>query len=138
METKPQTKGAIEEVKGRLADRWEGRDPFELANRATAQLMDSTSDWSPPPGVEFKRSPVRLGVGIPDAVTLPREELLEALQRAMAAPRDRPLRYHFGLGFEQLREHYERAPSDDMLEVAIAALDACLDYQSVKLELPAS
>lgn len=29
-------------------------------------------------------------------------------------------------------------PSDDMLEVAIAALDACLDYQSVKLELPAS
>lgn len=29
-------------------------------------------------------------------------------------------------------------PSDDMLEVAIAALDACLDYQSVELELPAS
>jgi uncharacterized protein YqhQ len=28
-------------------------------------------------------------------------------------------------------------PSEDMLEVAIAALDACLDYQSVKLELPA-
>jgi 2-aminoadipate transaminase len=104
METKPQTRGATEEVRARLAARWEGRDPFELANRATAQLMDSASDWSPPPGVEFKRSPVRLGVGIPDAVTLPREELLEAVQRAMAAPRDRPLRYHFGLGFEQLRE----------------------------------
>lgn len=29
-------------------------------------------------------------------------------------------------------------PSDDMLEVAIAALDACLDYQSVQLELPSS
>ena len=29
-------------------------------------------------------------------------------------------------------------PSDDMLEVAIAALDACLDYQAVELELPAS
>ncbi len=29
-------------------------------------------------------------------------------------------------------------PSDDMLEVAIAALDACLDYQSVKLEIPSS
>jgi uncharacterized protein YqhQ len=29
-------------------------------------------------------------------------------------------------------------PSDDMLEVAIAALDACLDYQSVRLELPSS
>ncbi len=28
-------------------------------------------------------------------------------------------------------------PSEDMLEVAIAALDASLDYQSVKLELPA-
>jgi len=29
-----------------------------------------------------------------------------------------------------------REPSDDMLEVAIAALDACLDYQSVRLEIP--
>ncbi len=31
-----------------------------------------------------------------------------------------------------------REPSDDMLEVAIAALDASLDYQSVKLDIPAS
>jgi uncharacterized protein YqhQ len=31
-----------------------------------------------------------------------------------------------------------KEPSDDMLEVSVAALDACLDYQSVKLELPAS
>lgn len=104
METKSQRKGALEAATSRLAARWSGRDPFELANRATAQLMDSASDWNPPPGVEFKRSPVRLGVGIPDAVTLPREELQGALQRAMAAPRDRPLRYHFGSGFEQLRE----------------------------------
>lgn len=29
-----------------------------------------------------------------------------------------------------------REPSDDMLEVAIAALDACLDYKSVRLEIP--
>lgn len=29
-------------------------------------------------------------------------------------------------------------PTDDMLEVAIAALDACLDYQSVRLEIPSS
>lgn len=29
-------------------------------------------------------------------------------------------------------------PSDDMIEVAIAALNACLDYQSVRLELPSS
>ncbi|MCH7548732.1 MAG: DUF1385 domain-containing protein, partial [Candidatus Krumholzibacteriota bacterium] len=29
-------------------------------------------------------------------------------------------------------------PSDDMLEVAIAALDACLDRQDVRLELPSS
>ncbi len=28
-------------------------------------------------------------------------------------------------------------PTEDMLEVAIAALDACLDYQSVRLDLPA-
>jgi uncharacterized protein YqhQ len=29
-------------------------------------------------------------------------------------------------------------PSEDMLEVAVAALDACLDYQSVKLEVPST
>ncbi len=29
-------------------------------------------------------------------------------------------------------------PTDDMLEVAIAALEACLDYESVKLEVPAA
>lgn len=29
-------------------------------------------------------------------------------------------------------------PSEDMLEVAIAALEACLDHQSVKLQIPAS
>ena len=29
-------------------------------------------------------------------------------------------------------------PSDDMLEVAIAALAACLDYQNVKLEIPSN
>lgn len=31
-----------------------------------------------------------------------------------------------------------REPTDDMLEVAIAALDACLDYNSVQLEIPSS
>ena len=31
-----------------------------------------------------------------------------------------------------------REPSDDMLEVAIAALNACLDYQNVRLEIPSS
>jgi uncharacterized protein YqhQ len=29
-------------------------------------------------------------------------------------------------------------PTEDMLEVAVAALDACLDYQSVKLEVPST
>ncbi len=29
-------------------------------------------------------------------------------------------------------------PTDDMIEVAIAALDACLDYQDVRLEMPAA
>jgi len=97
-------KDAMDQLTKRLAARWEKREPSDLANRATARLMDSASDWSPPPDVELKPNPVRLGVGIPDAFTLPREELLEALQRAMAAPRDRPLRYHFGPGFEPLRE----------------------------------
>ena len=29
-------------------------------------------------------------------------------------------------------------PTEDMIEVAIAALDACLDYQAVKLEIPST
>jgi uncharacterized protein YqhQ len=29
-------------------------------------------------------------------------------------------------------------PTEDMIEVAIAALDACLDYKSVKLEIPST
>jgi uncharacterized protein YqhQ len=29
-------------------------------------------------------------------------------------------------------------PTDDMLEVAIAALEACLDHQAVRLQIPAS
>ncbi len=29
-------------------------------------------------------------------------------------------------------------PTDDMLEVAIAALEACLDHQAVKLQIPAN
>jgi 2-aminoadipate transaminase len=120
METKPLNQGSLDALKARLAERWAGRDPFELANRATGQLMDSAADWSPPPGVEFKRTPVPLSVGIPDAFTLPREELLEALQRAMAAPRDRPLRYHFGPGLEPLRELIaERYTRDRRLPVGL-------------------
>ena len=54
MKTKSQREETREAAASRLAARWSGRDPFELANRATAQLMDSASDWSPPPGVEFE------------------------------------------------------------------------------------
>ncbi len=92
------------EAKGALRDRWSGRDPFELASEATRLLPDATGDWSPPPGVEPRAVPVRLGVGMPDAETLPREDFLAAAQRALDVPRDGPLRYHFGAGYEPLRE----------------------------------
>lgn len=102
----------LDEIRAKLERRWAGRAPNELANRATAQLVDAASDWAPPPGVESKREPVRLGIGMPDPATLPREELNAALERALEAPGDRPLRYHFGPGFEPLREQiawrYER------------------------------
>lgn len=87
-----------------LAARWSGRDPFELANEASRLLPDAASDWSPPPGVEPKAPPVRLGVGMPDPATLPRGELMQAVQRALEVPPDGPLRYHFGPGYEPLRE----------------------------------
>ena len=86
-----------------LAGRWSGRDPLELANEATRMLESSAADWSPPPGVEPKAPPVRLGVGMPDAATIPSNDLRCALERALA-PADGPLRYHFGPGFEPLRE----------------------------------
>lgn len=67
-------------------------------------LPDSASDWSPPPGIEPRAAPVRLGVGMPDPETLPRDEFRQAAQRAFDAPRDAALRYHFGAGYEPLRE----------------------------------
>lgn len=115
-----------EEVRARLARRWAERDPLELGNAATRQLSDDAADWSPPPGVEPKARPVRLGVGIPDASTLPRRELQRALERALAAPRDGPLRYHFGPGWEPLREQLaERTARESGLPVDLEWFRLC-------------
>ena len=97
-------RGVKHELREALSGRWSGRDPLELANRATRALESSAADWSPPPGVEPKAPPVRLGVGMPDAATIPSDDLRSALERALAAPPDGPLRYHFGPGYEPLRE----------------------------------
>ena len=97
-------RGVKHELREALSGRWSGRDPLELANRATRALESSAADWSPPPGVEPKAPPVRLGVGMPDAATIPSDDLRSALERALAVPPDGPLRYHFGPGYEPLRE----------------------------------
>jgi 2-aminoadipate transaminase len=120
MAARPRPRGGPADLEERLAHRWEGRDPLDLANAATLRLPDSASDWSPPPGVEPKRPPVRLGVGIPDPPTLPRDDLRAAMERALAAPRDGPLRYHFGPGYEPLRELLaERFSRQHGLEVGL-------------------
>lgn len=54
--------------------------------------------------MEPRREPVRLSIGIPDPESLPRAELAAALDRVLAEPGDGPLRYHFGAGWEPLRE----------------------------------
>ena len=92
------------DAKQRLAELWSERDPIELANEPTRMLVSAASDWSPPPGVEPKAPPVRLGVGMPDGETIPREDFKRAVDAALDAPRDGPLRYHFGPGYEALRE----------------------------------
>ncbi len=95
---------AKHELREALSGRWSGPDPLELTNEATRALEGPAADWSPPPGVEPKAPPVRLGVGMPDAATIPSDDLRSALERALAAPPDEPLRYHFGPGYEPLRE----------------------------------
>ncbi|MEJ2130846.1 MAG: PLP-dependent aminotransferase family protein [Gammaproteobacteria bacterium] len=95
-----------------LAARWTGRDLSRFASAPAARLMNTPGEWDPPEGVEPKREPLYLSVGIPDSASLPRAQINAAMSRVMASEGDASLRYGFGQGYYPLRawlaEHYTR------------------------------
>jgi 2-aminoadipate transaminase len=95
-----------------LAARWTGRDLSELASVPAVRLMNTPGEWDPPEGVEPKREPLYLSVGIPDSDALPRAQINAAMTRVMASDGDASLRYGFGQGYYPLRAwlaaHYTR------------------------------
>jgi 2-aminoadipate transaminase len=95
---------------GRL---WAEHDLDELTSDAVKYLTaGSATDWGMPATVQSPIPPISLGGGIPDPDTLPRAELLAAMERALDVPDDSPLRYGGGIGYEPLRgalaERYTR------------------------------
>jgi hypothetical protein len=88
-----------------LRDQWAARDLDEMASDAVKFLSAGTAtDWGMASNVQSSVPPITLGGGIPDPETLPRRELLEAMERALATEDDGPLRYGGGWGYEPLRE----------------------------------
>lgn len=91
-------------IRDKLAERWSQRSPKVIANRFSAPLYGTAGEWDLPAGVEPKRDLLYLAVGIPDADSLPREQLARASQRVYDKPGDLALRYGFGLGPTGVRQ----------------------------------
>lgn len=95
-----------------LAARWAARELSDFASQPAARLMNTPGEWDPPEGVEPRREPLYLSVGIPDSDALPRAEINAAMARVMASEGDASLRYGFGQGYYPLRAwlaaHYGR------------------------------
>lgn len=96
-----------------LARLWAEYDLDALTSNAAQSLSaGSATDWGLSSRAETSVPAISLGGGIPDPESLPREELLDAMQRALAPADDGPLRYGGAVGFEPLRialaERYTR------------------------------
>ena len=101
MTVEPVADTIVDEL-GRL---WAEHDLDELTSDAVKHLTaGSATDWGMPATVQSPVEPINLGGGIPDPDTLPRAELLAAMDRALDVPDDTPLRYGGGVGYEPLRE----------------------------------
>jgi 2-aminoadipate transaminase len=88
-----------------LARLWAEHDLDALTSDAVKHLTaGSATDWGMPATVQSPIPPISLGGGIPDPHTLPRAELLAAMERALDVPDDTPLRYGGGVGYEPLRQ----------------------------------
>ena len=101
MTVEPVTDTIVDE----LARLWAEHDLDELTSDAVKHLTaGSATDWGMPATIQSPVEPISLGGGIPDPDTLPRAELLAAMDRALDVPDDTPLRYGGGIGYEPLRE----------------------------------
>lgn len=88
-----------------LTDLWGQFDLDELQSDSVKFVTAGTpTDWGLPSDVRSVVPPITLGGGIPDPHSLPRQELLEAMQRALATEDDAPLRYGGALGYDPLRQ----------------------------------
>ena len=88
-----------------IARLWQGRDLLTLANETVRGMSAGTiTDWGLADEIESPIPPITLGGGIPDPYTLPRQDLLDAVRRALAAEDDSPLSYGGGMGYERLRD----------------------------------
>lgn len=81
-----------------LAEHWRGRSPLEVANALSAPLFGTPGEWDLPADVTPKRKLLYLAVGIPDADTLPKQQLAQAADAVISTPGDLALRYGFGQG----------------------------------------
>lgn len=93
-----------DELVGLLAARWQDRSPLDVANRLSAPLYGTPGEWDLPADITPRQELLYLAVGIPDAQSLPREQLAAALARVLEKPGDLALRYGFGMGPERIRE----------------------------------
>ena len=90
---------------GDLASMWADYSLDELQSDSVKFVTAGTpTDWGLPSDVRSVVTPITLGGGIPDPGSLPRQELMEAMQRALDTEDDAPLRYGGALGFDPLRQ----------------------------------
>ncbi|MEX1021738.1 MAG: PLP-dependent aminotransferase family protein, partial [Dehalococcoidia bacterium] len=96
-----------------LTRQWAAYDLDDLASDTVKFVTAGTpTDWGLPSDVRSVVPPITLGGGIPDPDSLPRTELMEAMERALDTEDDAPLRYGGAMGFDPLRtllaERYTR------------------------------
>ncbi len=95
---------SLDKLKSALSKRWSNRSPKEIANRFSAPLYGTAGEWDLPAGVEPKKDLLYLAIGIPDADSLPKEQLSAASNKVFAKPGDLALRYGFGKGPSGIRQ----------------------------------
>jgi len=93
----------FDDIKRKLADRWENRSPKDIANQFSKPLFGGAGEWDLPAGITPKKELLYLAVGIPDTNSLPKKQLQAASDRINDMPGDLALRYGFGQGPNGIR-----------------------------------
>ena len=95
-------------LRDKLSARWQQRSPKTIGNQFSAPLFGGAGDWDLPADVKPKRDLLYLAVGIPDADSLPKQQLESASLKVLSQPGDVALRYGFGLGPANIRSWLAR------------------------------